>query len=874
MKTILLSITLCFLAVFSLNAQIVNIPDPNFKNFLVNHHYNTNPMVGGTDVYLDSNHDGEIQYSEAAVYTSDIYNHAFFLQGLNISDLTGIEAFQGIEWLNIPDNPLTSLNITGCTSLKKLTANYNNLFTTLTLVNPSLEKIDIACPTITAIDLSGCPALRDINCSNSPLLTNFNVNGCVNVQELRFYQDPLLTSINMGNHYYMTLFQCSQSGLTALDLSSCHSLQYLFVTGNPLTSLNLANGNPQSFVQIIASGIPSLTCIKVDNVAVSDFLWNQTGGYYEFDDWATFSTDCTPPGPCVVSIPDANFKARLLDNEAINTNGNDEIECEEAEAYTGSINVDNSGIADMTGIKAFTHLTSLSCNLNNPSDFSSLDVSNMTSLVSVSCMDNSSIAEFNVSGCTALTTFSVDNFVGMMGEPLRVHANGCTALTGFNAFSWTNTSLDLTGCTALTTLDVSYKHVNFLDITNCSNLTNLSCNNNYLTQLGFNGCDALTTVNCSHNTIASLSASDATALTSLDCSFNLLPTLNVLDNADLTVLNCASNQLPYLLVSNNTHLAQLDCNTNNISYLDVNNNPDLSNLNCSHNNLNALNVSSNVALTMFDCSSNNLGSMNVNSNTALLSFNCGYNNISSQNVSANTVLTTFYCNSNNLSAVDVSSNANLKFFNCSSNDLTQLDLSSCPALLVLDCSLNEITGLDFSTQPNLYQLDCNSNQLTTLDLSSTFWFMLNCSGNQLTSLNLANGHNAISFAAVTTNNPGLTCIQVDDADYSTENWTGDNFAFDAVASFNENCALGLAEPSGLLFSVYPNPVNDVLKITTVDANLIQAVKIVDVNGRVIKTTAFHDVADAEVNVSELASGVYLLTVSSDKNSVTKRIVKN
>jgi hypothetical protein len=42
----------------------------------------------------------------------------------------------------------------------------------------------------------------------------------------------------------------------------------------------------------------------------------------------------------IVHIPDANFKAALVGNSSINTNGDDEIQVSEAEAYDGTIDVD------------------------------------------------------------------------------------------------------------------------------------------------------------------------------------------------------------------------------------------------------------------------------------------------------------------------------------------------------------------------------------------------------------------------------------------------------------------------------------------------------------------------------------------------------
>ena len=62
-----------------------------------------------------------------------------------------------------------------------------------------------------------------------------------------------------------------------------------------------------------------------------------------------------------VNIPDANFKAYLVGNTAINTNGDAEIQLSEATAFNGGIFCINMNIADLTGIEAFTALTDLYC---------------------------------------------------------------------------------------------------------------------------------------------------------------------------------------------------------------------------------------------------------------------------------------------------------------------------------------------------------------------------------------------------------------------------------------------------------------------------------------------------------------------------------
>jgi len=66
---------------------------------------------------------------------------------------------------------------------------------------------------------------------------------------------------------------------------------------------------------------------------------------------------------------------------------------------------------------------------------------------------------------------------------------------------------------------------------------------------------------------------------------------------------------------------------------------------------------------------------------------------------------------------------------------------------------------------------------------------LSCKNNQLTSLDVRNGNNInIDHSSYpgfkTENNPNLTCIDVDDVNYSTTNWTD----IDPQHYFSNNCS--------------------------------------------------------------------------------------
>lgn len=86
--------------------------------------------------------------------------------------------------------------------------------------------------------------------------------------------------------------------------------------------------------------------------------------------------------------------------------------------------------------------------------------------------------------------------------------------------------------------------------------------------------------------------------------------------------------------------------------------------------------------------------------------------------------------------------------------------------------------------------------------------------------------------------------------------------------------LSVSEVNANLFSVYPNPTNSVINISNLDNIILTNITISDLNGRVVKSTKVNNVTNLEISVDDLTSGMYMMTIDTDKGSVTKKIVKN
>ena len=251
---------------------------------------------------------------------------------------------------------------------------------------------------------------------------------------------------------------------------------------------------------------------------------------------------------------------------------------------------------------------------------------------------------------------------------------------------------------------------------------------------------------------------------------NIADLTGIQDFRDLTTLFCGFNQLTSLDVSNNLFLSKLFCYENPLTSLDVSGAISLTHLQCFNTNLTFLDVSQNTALTYLLCHNNQLISLDVNGATALTQLWCAYNQLPSLDVSQNINLTVLTCADNQLTSIDVSHNTNLDSLYCSSNQLTSLDVSHNIALTLLKCGVNQLPNLDVSQNTTLTYLHCQDNQLTSLDLR--------------------NGNNINIQGIKTLQNLSLTCIDVDDSSFSSNNWINAPpfvFQFDSLHYFSNNC---------------------------------------------------------------------------------------
>ncbi len=242
-----------------INAQIIDIPDENFKNKLLSSSIDNPAALDnfGTGIIVDTNDNGEIEMEEALlVYT-------FHLSSSNISSLEGIEHFTNLNQIVAGYNNLTSVDLTGLDNLKMVNIAFNPM-TSINVTNLSgLERLYLYSNELTSLDLTGLDSLEDLSCgendfinltiSNLPSLQKLSIEYTYygsgsSLQELMLFNLPSLTELFLDN--------CN---LSSLDFSGVPNLELLSALHNPFTSIDVSG-----LTQLLNMGISYTELTELD----------------------------------------------------------------------------------------------------------------------------------------------------------------------------------------------------------------------------------------------------------------------------------------------------------------------------------------------------------------------------------------------------------------------------------------------------------------------------------------------------------------------------------------------------------------------------------------------------------------------------------
>ena len=469
-KTIKMKKLLLLLVLFAgtVNAQIVNIPDANFKAKLISNG-------------VDQDGDGQIQFSEAQ------FTQILHLDNANINDLTGIEFFGNLQELTFSYNNILFFPTLSCNGLKVLVCRQNNMSSLDLTFIPNLEVLDCSENQIGSLDLSSLVNLNTLRCSNN-VFSTLNLTGLSN-----------LINLDITSNYFATI---DLSGLSSLQNFDCNFNQLIAINFEGLTSLNNISIDNNQLNSISLTGLTNLNYLSCKNNLLSTLDTQNSSflnGLYCGNNQLT-SLDVSS-NTALTYLNCSNNQLPSLNVSGLNNLK--ELDC----GFNQITSLDLSGLSSLNYFQ---------CNNNS---IPTLDVSSNTALTVLDCSNNL-LTALNVSGLNSL-----NRLFCFYNQITSLDVSGLNSLKDFYCHNNLLSSLDVSSNTALTTFGCSNNLLTTLNVSGLTSLNFFYCENNLLPSLDVSSSTTLTGLDCSYNLLTTLDVSNLTNLTYLSCGSNLLTTL-------------------------------------------------------------------------------------------------------------------------------------------------------------------------------------------------------------------------------------------------------------------------------------------------------------------------------------------------------------
>jgi hypothetical protein len=231
-KIYFLLIGICFISI--VDAQIIDIPDTNFKTKLVSANLSNGIALDENNNYLkiDTNNDGEIQVNEALIIKQ------LYISYSDLVDLKGIEYFKNLTFLYCTNNPnLKGLDVSTLLNLESIICSDNKLTSLKVSILNNIKNLACLNNELETIDFNALKNLEFFNCSGNKF-SNLNLVLWSNLKRLYFTKNQL-TSINLKGLKNIEELECNYNLLKDLDLRELKNLKSLNCFYNNLNSLNV-----------------------------------------------------------------------------------------------------------------------------------------------------------------------------------------------------------------------------------------------------------------------------------------------------------------------------------------------------------------------------------------------------------------------------------------------------------------------------------------------------------------------------------------------------------------------------------------------------------------------------------------------------------
>jgi len=483
MKKIYTFITVVLLAL-NTNAQIVNIPDADFKQILLNY----NPRI-------DTNFDNEIQQSEAAAVSE--------LNIPNINDdATGLNAFINLVKLELNTRNV-AVNFSGMIRLEELELGFYS--------------------PIGSTDFSPLIALKKISLDSYPGV-DINLSTASNLEFFKLHSPHINSNLFLTPGSTLKHVEIANSTITSLDLSQFTRLEYIDLDENRITNLTLPL--PNNTLKHLSFSNNSTGAQSVFNASIYTALEYLSIKKFLFD--SLNATGLT----ALTTLICNNYRLNSIDI----TGSNNITDLDLSDNYLTALNISNLphlkhlNVTSNHGLGTLDlsnqpNLVSLNCRGNN---LAALNISNKPLLEKLDCRSNQ-ISALDLSNHPAMTELIVS------GNPLiTIDVSQLLNLTVLECNSTQLSSLNVSMLSALEKLDCSANPLHSLNISNLVHLENLQCQYNRLTQLDLTPFTKLQTLNCNDNSLTSLDLTTTPLLQYLSCAQNQL---TAIDFSNTTLLN-------------------------------------------------------------------------------------------------------------------------------------------------------------------------------------------------------------------------------------------------------------------------------------------------------------------------------------------------
>ena len=211
--------------------QIIDFPDANFKNALVNTKCVYIDEDVNPDADADLNNDGEIDLYEAQQVIRLTINEK------KIYNLEGLENFINLTYLACTYNNLSTLNLQDLKNLKTLYCSHNLLSNLNVKGLKNLINLHCDWNLLTELNLQDLTSLFHLECSYNGL-TSLDLNGLVKLSQIYCHSNQI-KSLELHDLPKLKFIQCNLNSLFSLDFEAVPNLESVHCSNNQLANLNV-----------------------------------------------------------------------------------------------------------------------------------------------------------------------------------------------------------------------------------------------------------------------------------------------------------------------------------------------------------------------------------------------------------------------------------------------------------------------------------------------------------------------------------------------------------------------------------------------------------------------------------------------------------